>query len=170
MAGPEQVDRGHKKLTHREYIEARFGNAVVLAREMVRVLGIERAHAIVKDAYYREMEEMVGAELEERGPITGFEEFARREKEENESPAFRSTLTLTYPQESSTELSLHVTGCLYADVFMEMGAEELGFLMVCHPDHAYAEVSHPNIRLRRSKTLMQGDDCCDHTWFWDEGR
>jgi hypothetical protein len=168
MAEPRQTVHGEKELTYKEYIEARFVNAVVLAREMERVLGKERTHEIVRDAYYGEMEEMVRGELEERGPITNFEEFARREKEENESPAFMNSLTLTYPHESHTELSLIVTRCLYAEVFREMDAEELGYLMVCYPDHAYAETSHPYIRLRRSKTLMQGDDCCDHTWFWDE--
>jgi len=168
MAEPEQAGQDTKELTHREYIEARFANAVFLAREMERALGKERAHGIVRDAFYGEMEVMVRLELEERGPITDFAEFARREKEENESPTFTSTLTLTYPHESPTELSLNVTLCLYAEVFRDMGAEDLGYLMVCHPDHAYARASHPSIRLRRTRTLMQRDDCCDHKWFWDE--
>ena len=50
----------------------------------------------------------------------------------------------------------------------ELNATVLGFLMVCNPDHAYAQASHPNIKLSRSKTLMEGHDCCDHTWFWNE--
>jgi hypothetical protein len=90
------------------------------------------------------------------------------EKEENDSTEFRNILSLTYPHESSSELSLHVTECLYAEVFKELEAEELGFLMVCNPDHAYAQTCHPQIKLRRSKTLMQGDSYCDHTWYWEE--
>lgn len=38
--------------------------------------------------------------------------------------------------------------------------------MVCKTDHAYAQASHPRIKLRRSKTLMEGHEHCDHTWYW----
>ena len=97
-----------------------------------------------------------------------FADFVRTEKDENDQPNFRNIVELTYPNGSETELSLNVSRCLYAEVFKELDAIELGYLMVCNPDHAYAQASHPRIKLRWSKTLMERRDCCDHTWVWDE--
>ena len=157
-----------KELTYKEYIRSRFTNTVVLAREMINALGKKQAHEIISNAFYKDMEEMVKKELLKLGPVNSFKDFIKMEKEENESPEFRNIVSLTYPHESSTELSLHVTECLYAEVFKELEAEELGYLMVCNTDHAYAQTCHPQIKLRRSKTLMQGDSYCDHTWYWEE--
>jgi hypothetical protein len=157
-----------KGLTYKEYIRSRFTNTVVLAREMINALGKKQAYEIISNAFYKDMEEMVKKELQEIGPINSFKDFIKIEKEENESPEFRNIVSLTYPHESSIELSLNVTMCLYAEVFKELKAEELGYLMVCNPDHAYAQTCHPQIKLRRSKTIMQGDSYCDHTWHWEE--
>jgi hypothetical protein len=162
-------DHDKREASTRELIRIRFANTVVLARKMIDALGAEKAHEIIGDAFSKDMEETVKKELHELGPVKSFEAFKQMEKEENESPEFRNIVTLTYPHESSTELSLHVTECLYAEVFKELKAEELGYLMVCNPDHAYAQTCHPRIKLRRSKTLMQGDSCCNHTWYWIEG-
>ena len=157
-----------KELTYKEYIRSRFTNTVVLAREMINALGKKQAHEIISNAFYKDMEEMVKKELQELGQVRSFKDFIKMEKEENESPEFRNIISLTYPHESITELSLHITKCLYAEVFKELKAEELGYLMVCNPDHAYAQTCHPQIKLRRSKTLMQGDSYCDHKWHWEE--
>ena len=161
------VDRDVKELSYREYIKARYENAVVLARELEKNLGKERAHEIIRDAFYNDMTKMVKAELV-LNPVNEFSDFVRMEKDENEQPSLRNIFELTYPHESENELSLNVTRCLYAEVFKELDATELSYMMVCNPDHAYAQASHPRIKLRRFMTLMKGHDCCDHTWFWNE--
>jgi hypothetical protein len=160
------VDRDVKELSYRDYIKARFANAVVLAREMEKAIGTEKAHAIIRDAFFNDMTDMVKTELV-LSPVNEFADFVRLEKEENEQPNFRNIVELTYPHGSETELSLNVSRCLFAEVFKELDAVELGYLMVCNPDHAYAQTSHPRIKLRRSMTLMEGHECCDHTWYWD---
>ena len=162
------VDRDVKKLSYRDYVKARYANAVVLARQLEKTIGKDRAHEIIRDAFYNDMTGMVKEELEEQGPVNKFADFVRMEKDENEQLNFRNIVELTYLHESETELYLNVSRCLYAEVFKEMDAAELGYLIVCNPDHAYAQASHPRIKLRRSETLMEGHDCCDHTWFWDE--
>lgn len=162
------VNKDKKETTYKEHIKNRFDNTIVLAREMERTLGTETAHAIIKDAFYKEMKEIVREEMEAVGPITSFKDFVDLEKAENKSIDFKNIIAVSYPHESPTELSLHVSECLYADVFKELAATESGYLMVCNPDHAYAHTCHPRIKLRRSKTIMQGDSHCNHTWYWDE--
>jgi hypothetical protein len=162
------VNQDKKELTYTEYVRSRISNTVVLAREMENALGKEQAHEIIRNAFHKDMEEGVKEDLKDIGPVKTFADFVRIEKEDNESPDFKKILALTYPHESPTELSLHVTKCLHAEAFKELNAEELGYLIVCNPDHAYAQACHPNIKLKRSKTLMQGDSFCNHTWYWDE--
>ena len=115
-----------KELTYKEYIRSRYTNTVILAHEMERTLGKEQAHEIIRNAFYTDMEEMVKKEIQELGPVKSFEDFVKMEKEENESPEFRNIVSLTYAHESSSELSLHVTECLYAEVFRELGLGSWG--------------------------------------------
>ena len=36
--------------------------------------------------------------------------------------------------------------------------------IICCSDYAYCRGFNPKIKLTRTKTLMQGDDCCDFRW------
>ena len=62
---------------------------------------------------------------------------------------------------------LKVTECLWAKTFREMGAADIGYALVCHTDFAEPQGFNPKITLVRSKTLMQGDDCCNHRFVWE---
>jgi len=65
--------------------------------------------------------------------------------------------------ESSTEAyEVKITECLWAKIFNEENAADLGYAIICHPDFATAEAT--GRKLIRSKTLMQGHDCCNHRW------
>jgi hypothetical protein len=142
------VDRDVKKLSYREYVKTRYANAVVLARQMEKILGKDRAHEIIRDAFYNDMTDMVKEELEEQDPVNKFADFVRLEKDENEQPNFKNIVELKYPHELDTELSLNVSRCLYA--------------------RDYAQANHPRIKLRRSETFMEGHSCCNHVWYWED--
>jgi hypothetical protein len=47
-------------------------------------------------------------------------------------------------------------------------AVDIGYAVICHPDFASAEGYSTKLRLVRTKTLMQGHDCCNHRWLWKE--
>lgn len=162
------INRDKKTLTYREYLKEKYSNLVLLVREMERTIGKDRTREIVKNTFYDDMYSSVTQELNELGPVNCFADFVRIEKEENESIEFRNIVTIRYVSDTDTELGLHVSECLNAEVFKELGAEDIGYLVVCNPDHAYAKACNPCVKLRRSKTLMQGDEYCDHTWYWDE--
>jgi hypothetical protein len=46
-------------------------------------------------------------------------------------------------------------------------AAAIGYEIFCRPDYVMRQGFSPNIHLERTRTLMQGDDCCDHRWLWD---
>lgn len=156
-----------KNLTYKEYIKTKYKNLIILAREMEKALGTEKSHEIIKDAFYKDMFHSVTEEISDQEPVECFADFVRIEKEDNEGPDVNNTVILSYVNQTDKELGLHVTKCLDAEVFKELGAVDLGYLIVCNPDHAYAKACNPRVKLRRSKTLMQGDPYCNHTWYWE---
>ena len=89
-------------------------------------------------------------------------------KEEDKSPFWTHVLTWTYTEETPKRLSYRTTECLLAKTYKEINATDIGFILNCHPDFAKARVYNPKIRLKRTKTLMQGDSYCNHTFYWKE--
>jgi predicted ArsR family transcriptional regulator len=62
-----------------------------------------------------------------------------------------------------------VTTCPQHQLAVDTGGSTASWLlrMVCATDPFAAESIDPPVRFRRTKTLMQGDDCCDHAYFSD---
>jgi hypothetical protein len=158
-------ERMQMGMSYEEHFRDRCHEMVCLAEEFERVLGRKKTLEIMgkaRDKYIAELTK------KEHGTINTFEDFVKSEKAENASTYFLHTLSLTYPEETPTKLTLRVSECLWAKVFKEMKATDLGYVLNCQPDFAYVKACHPNIKLKRTKTLMQGDDYCDHTFYWEE--
>jgi hypothetical protein len=60
-----------------------------------------------------------------------------------------------------TRAGLDVTRCKYAEMYREHGLEDFGFLLSCGRDFSLFEGFNPNIKFTRTKTIMEGADCCD---------
>jgi len=53
---------------------------------------------------------------------------------------------------------------MWADVFRELGAQDIGF-WICEGDGPAVSAFNPAIGFHRTKTLMMGDDYCDHSYY-----
>ena len=78
------------------------------------------------------------------------------------APIYRSALTWDIVEKSSTALEFRFSQCLWAETFRAEDAAEIGYATVCYGDYAYTKAISPRIKLIRTKTLMQGHDCCNH--------
>ena len=69
----------------------------------------------------------------------------------------------------SDGLQFCVTRCPNAELAGRLGGNSADWLLrlPCATDPYAAESIDPPVRFRRTKTLMQGDDCCDHAYFVD---
>jgi len=67
-------------------------------------------------------------------------------------------------ERSNRALRLRVTKCLFADEMRRLGAADIGDAFYCAYDFGFCEGLNPSIRFTRTKTLMDGDDCCNHTY------
>jgi len=79
----------------------------------------------------------------------------------------KHVLTREIVEDTPQAFELKVTECLWAKTFREMGAADIGYALLCHTDYADCLGFNPRITLTRSKTLMQGDDCCNHRFVWE---
>lgn len=83
-----------------------------------------------------------------------------------ESLWYHTEYTHSYSVEEHTGrlLKLRVTRCLFAEEMRKHKAEEIGDAFYCAYDYGFCHGLNPDISFSRSKTLMKGHDCCDHSY------
>ena len=77
---------------------------------------------------------------------------------------WKNVLTFSVVEDSPKAFEVKVTECLWAKTFRGMNAADIGFATICFPDYASASAFNPKLKMIRSKTLMQGHDCCNHRY------
>ena len=67
-------------------------------------------------------------------------------------------------ERTDSTLKLSVSKCLFAEEMRRLGAAEIGKAFYCAYDEGFCQGLNPNLRFTRTKTLMNGDDSCNHTY------
>ena len=67
-------------------------------------------------------------------------------------------------EQTEDRLGIRVVRCLFADEMRKHEAGDIGFAFYCAYDDGFCRGLNPAIRFTRTKTLMKGDDCCDHAY------
>jgi hypothetical protein len=80
---------------------------------------------------------------------------------------WKNVLTFTVVEDSPKAFEVKVTECLWAKTFRGMNAADIGFATICFPDYAAASAFNPKLKMIRTKTLMQGHDCCNHRYVME---
>jgi hypothetical protein len=79
-------------------------------------------------------------------------------------PLMQHALVYQIVEDTPQAFEFRISKCLWAKTFRENSAEAIGYAAICHPDFAVASAFNPKIKLIRTKTLMQGNDCCNHRY------
>lgn len=104
----------------------------------------------------------VGKLHAERSPDTSFATFVANFR----PPRYDKTLTLEIVEDTDTVFALRVTECVWAKVFRDAGlGGRIGYATICNMDHSWPPAFNPTFKMERDKTLMQGDDCCNHRYI-----
>jgi len=77
---------------------------------------------------------------------------------------YKKLLTFQVVEDTPRAFEAKVTECLWAKTYRDLNAGDLGYILSCYADFASAEGFNPKMRMIRTKTLMQGDDCCNHRY------
>ncbi|MBN1430182.1 MAG: L-2-amino-thiazoline-4-carboxylic acid hydrolase [Anaerolineae bacterium] len=65
-------------------------------------------------------------------------------------------------------VQMRCTRCFYADLGKPIGGTKWFYHLLCMGDPDIVEGFNPKMGFRRTKTLMEGHDCCDHFYFMKE--
>jgi len=76
-------------------------------------------------------------------------------------------LTLEIVEDTDTTFEAKIIECIWAKTFRDLKAPDIGYAMMCHTDFAMAPAYNPKLKLARTKTLMQGHDCCNHRYVME---
>ena len=79
----------------------------------------------------------------------------------NQIPIYKNALTMKVVEDTPTAVEARVTECLWAKTFREADAADIGYACLCHAEFAALKAFNPKIKLTFTKTLMQGNDCCN---------
>jgi hypothetical protein len=79
-------------------------------------------------------------------------------------PLFQHALVYEVVEDTPQAFEFRISQCLWAKAFRQENAGDIGYAAICHPDFAVASGFNPKLRLIRTKTLMQGHDCCNHRY------
>jgi predicted ArsR family transcriptional regulator len=139
---------------------------IPLIKTLQAELGEERANALVLKAlgeHYRRLGEQWrrskgGTDLGET-MASAFTAFAAGD-----------ALDTQVREQSQDTFVLDVTRCRYAEFYKDLGAPELGFLLVCTSDFPFAEGLDPDVQLTRTQTIMQGATHCDFRYTREKDR
>jgi hypothetical protein len=82
-------------------------------------------------------------------------------------PLFQHALAAEIVEDSPQAFEFRISQCLWAKTFREEDAADIGYACVCYPDYAVASGFNPKLKLIRTKTLMQGHDCCNHRYVME---
>lgn len=125
--------------------------------EMVAELGHARARAILAAAIRKDaIAQGAAYAAAQDGPTTleGFHALLPQWKA-------NGALEVEMLEERPEQVSYNVTRCRYAEMYREMGLEEIGHILSCGRDGTFCTGYDPRIELTRTQTIMQGAPHCD---------
>jgi hypothetical protein len=154
------------QMSFQEVYDFAFKEHIPVLQALAHSLGEETFLELLKEASLVDALRSGQADAAARAPANDFATFNAWAKAPD--PFWKHVLTYRIVRDTPQVFEICVTECLWAKTFREIGAEKIGFLLICNPDQAYCQGFNPRISLRRSRTLMQGDDLCDHCWSWKE--
>ena len=127
-----------------------------LIRAFIDELGRDRALEVVRRTIDR-LAEQSGRDLAEKMGGTSLLDLARGMEAWSAGGAMEChVLELT-----ERAFDYDVTRCRYVDMYQRLGLLDLGPILSCGRDFKLLRGFNPAFRMTRTKTLMEGGDCCD---------
>ena len=161
---------GHKvEMTMKEYFNPPLTlphkGVLLLTRELEKILGKEAAYKRVAEIFEKEYVKSTKENVA-KNPVSSFIEWVQRH-EDGTSMWVHANIDEPSIVTEDTRIC-NTVGCLWADTWREWGAEDVGYLVCCSADFATIPAQHPNLRLERTTTLMEGANRCDFKFIWEE--
>ena len=142
----------------------------ILQRRRIEAEIIKPLYEIIKREYGVEKAQEIIAEAVNASAIQAGQEMAKKGAGGTSIRSFiaiqhlwtkDNALEYEVVSQGDDHYDYNVTKCRYAQMYKEMGLEEIGFLLSCNRDGKFIEGYAPQVVLERPHTLMQGHSHCD---------
>ena len=138
----------------RREIEARIAGPLIEA--FIAQFGREKTVAVASDVILKLAEES-GQQLAERCGGNSLEHLSNGTGQWSAGGALERDVL----EKTESRYDYNIVSCKYANMYRELGLEELGFIFSCGRDGKMFGGFNPNIRFERTQTIMQGAEHCD---------
>ena len=145
--------------TYEKAWQWRYNYYIDMMEEFAKVLGRKKLIQLVKNG--KDEINIRGAKNDPNIKLSEFGNYIRN------SELFNSALTFEIIENTDELFEIKITECLWAKTFRERKAEDIGYATICHGDFSYAKAMHPKLHLERTKTLMQGFECCHERYVFE---
>jgi hypothetical protein len=154
-------------MSYRDYLKDIHDIPYNLFAQMEQEMGREKALAILRRAGERHGRKVGEGHVARFGKVDSFQDFKALWRKVISTSLWKGTQDSEIIEEGVDRLSMRVTRCLWAETFKELGDVEAGYLMCCNCDHEMVRAYNPRLRISRTRSIMQGDDHCDHVFIWE---
>ena len=145
------------KISHLKRREAQAPIVSSLIKAFADKIGYDKAVDIAKEVI-REDAILSGKTLAEEYSGKSIAELTKIVKE---VWARDDALKIKMIKETEKELFFDISYCGYVDIYEKLGVKKLGCILSCIRDFYFLEGFNPKITLKRTKTIMEGDDYCN---------
>jgi hypothetical protein len=151
-----------KLLTYRQYMKLRYGEFINILKALSEQFGKDNVIELLKR---HDTENMLkyGQNQVKKSLDNSFQTYVSTFRN---NPYYEKTLTMEIVEDTEKAFEIRVTECIWATTFRQADAGEIGYAAICFGDYAWAEGFNPKIKMVRDKTLMQGDEYCNHRYVW----
>jgi hypothetical protein len=148
-------------LSFTEVYQATYAAPIPIWRGLEREIGRDKLHEMLK----RVIDQYGKQEAAEFAKKLGKNDLATYTQDLRKPSRFwQNVLTFQIVEDTPQAVEVKITECLWAKTYRDAKAGDLGYILSCYGDYASAEGFNPKMRMIRTKTLMQGNDCCNHRY------
>jgi hypothetical protein len=152
-----------RKLTHRQWVQSINRNFIEFAQAVKQEFGKEQTIELIKKLA-TEFNLKRGQKQAQNSKDRSLKTYTRMFADPKR---WEPMLKMEVVEDTETAFELKVAECIWATVFRDAKAADIGYAHVCWGDYAWAEGFNPKIKLIRDKTLMQGDTFCNHRYIFE---
>lgn len=142
-------------LLERRRLEA--GVLVPVIRAMQAAFGEEKVNEVVGQTI-RDLAHAQGVAAREAGQIDSMAALAGRFQN---GVLREGSLIVDVVENDAAHFGFNVTRCKFMEMYEELGARDLGYLLSCNRDFAMFEGMAPDLAFDRTQTRMEGASHCD---------
>ncbi len=106
------------------------------------------------------------AEMTKEMPTRDFTTLKTFSAEMMKTFPYNKALVYEITKDTDTEFEVKYSECLFAKVFIEAGAADIGYAVLCSPGDAMIRAFNPRIKFTNVKNPLKGDDVCIERYVW----